>query len=243
MATTAAIEPQAVVAEPEPTDAAAEALPGLPGLDVVDGLSRVGGNEELYARLLHKFATGQASAVDEIRAAHEAADQETCVRLAHTLKGVAANLGADAVQAAALAVESAAKAESASLPETLDALDEVLQPLVEAIAQLDGEPDEDGAEDANGAAETPSEPAGDQPAFELTAELAALLDQVEALLADGDTAVMELLPSLRNALASTPVAGSVRLVVEAAEDYDLDLALERLRAIGPQLGRASGGVA
>jgi two-component system sensor histidine kinase/response regulator len=80
-------------------------LPAVDGLDSADGLRRVGGNQKLYVKLLREFASQQADTVEQIRAALARNDTESATRAAHTLKGVAGNLGAGPVQAAAASVE------------------------------------------------------------------------------------------------------------------------------------------
>ncbi len=82
-----------------------EDLPQVEGLDTKDGLGRVAGNRKLYLKLLRQFADQQASAVAQITQALDQGDAATAERQAHTLKGVAGNLGAKAVQASAGAVE------------------------------------------------------------------------------------------------------------------------------------------
>ncbi len=87
-------------------------LPSIAGLDASTGLARVGGNEKLYRKLLGQFVDGQGSAVAEISSALKAGDEALAERLAHTLKGVAGNLGAGDVQAAAAALENAIRGRS-----------------------------------------------------------------------------------------------------------------------------------
>jgi HPt (histidine-containing phosphotransfer) domain-containing protein len=82
------------------------------GLDSADGLRRVGGNHKLYIKLLRQFAGQQTDTVAQIRAALATNDCESATRLAHTLKGVAGNLGAVPVQAAAAAVEKLLREKS-----------------------------------------------------------------------------------------------------------------------------------
>ena len=74
-------------------------------LDRSAGLARVAGNEQLYSRLLWQFRDQQAQAVDQIRAAIEGGDRSLAERLAHTLKGVAGNVGAMQVHGAAATLE------------------------------------------------------------------------------------------------------------------------------------------
>ena len=78
-----------------------DGLPSIPGLDTRDGLSRVAGNRMLYLKLLRQFGEEQEQTVGGISAALEHGDTILAERLAHTLKGVAGNIGAKAVQVAA----------------------------------------------------------------------------------------------------------------------------------------------
>ena len=80
-------------------------LPSIAGLDTQDGLSRVAGNQKLYSKLLRQFIEQQGPAVGQITAALAHGDAGLAERLAHTLKGVAGNIGAKAVQATAGALE------------------------------------------------------------------------------------------------------------------------------------------
>jgi PAS domain S-box-containing protein len=82
-------------------------LPGIEGLDSLNGLRRVLGKKTLYGSMLRKFVTGQKSAVAEISGALRENSWEGAERLAHTLKGVAASIGATAVASLATQLESA----------------------------------------------------------------------------------------------------------------------------------------
>jgi two-component system sensor histidine kinase/response regulator len=119
-------------APPEAAVDAASELPSVDGLDSADGLRRVGGNERLYVKLLRQFASQQADAVGQIRAALATNDVELATRLAHTLKGVAGNLGARGVQDAAASVESLLRDESPAdaTGQALERLTGVLDPLL-----------------------------------------------------------------------------------------------------------------
>jgi two-component system sensor histidine kinase/response regulator len=81
------------------------AVPEIRGVNTRDGLARVGGNAGLYMRLLSRFRDEQAEAPARIREALEMGDREVAIRLAHTVKGVAANLGMEDVAAAAAELE------------------------------------------------------------------------------------------------------------------------------------------
>jgi PAS domain S-box-containing protein len=71
-----------------------EPLPDLQGIDVHNGVMRVGGCVQRYKQLLKKFVNNYSDADIKIRQAYDIDDNETAVRLAHTLKGLSGNIGA-----------------------------------------------------------------------------------------------------------------------------------------------------
>jgi CheY-like chemotaxis protein len=103
-------------------------LPPVDGLDTADGLRRVGGNHKLYMKLLREFASQQAGAVEQVRAALGRNDTESATRVAHTLKGVAGSLGAGPVQTAAAALEKLLRDRAAA-----DATNRALEKLAAVV--------------------------------------------------------------------------------------------------------------
>jgi two-component system sensor histidine kinase/response regulator len=89
-----------------------DGLPNIEGLDAKDGLSRVAGNQKLYLKLLRQFAEQQGQFVSEISAALNKGDTVLAERLAHTLKGVAGNIGAKPVQFASGELEKLIRAKA-----------------------------------------------------------------------------------------------------------------------------------
>ncbi len=96
-----------------------EALPRIDGLDTGKGLHLVGGCPSFYGRLLREFAAAYARLEDQAQAAWQSGQADALERLAHSLKGAAQTLGADAVADLAVAIEEACRAEQA---ETADRL-------------------------------------------------------------------------------------------------------------------------
>jgi len=124
-------EPQAQVAQA----AAPDWL--LPGVDVASGLRRVLGKPELYRRLLDRFAASQAEFAPRLRQLLAAGEQEGAEREAHSLKGLAGNLGAGDLSAQAAALESAIKdARHDELGALLGELERSLAELLAAIRAL-----------------------------------------------------------------------------------------------------------
>ncbi|WP_459927281.1 Hpt domain-containing protein [Desulfosporosinus burensis] len=81
----------------------------MPGIMLVRGLARVGGNQKLYKKLLLQFRASNVDTLDNINTALSKGDYTTAGRLAHTVKGVAANIGADQLAAVSSELETALK--------------------------------------------------------------------------------------------------------------------------------------
>jgi signal transduction histidine kinase/HPt (histidine-containing phosphotransfer) domain-containing protein/BarA-like signal transduction histidine kinase len=99
-----AAAPRVAAAAAAPADALPEALDGI---NLADGLKRVGGNRSLYQRLLLQFREHSAKAAQDIRTALQRGDRAAAKSGAHTLKGVAGNLSADELYKAAQKLEAA----------------------------------------------------------------------------------------------------------------------------------------
>ncbi len=96
---------------PAPADAGPPLPESLPGIDIQDGLARLGGKEKLYRRILIDFLTNFADYPGKIRAALEAQDLKEARILAHTIAGAAGNVSAVELRTIALAVEKHVLAE------------------------------------------------------------------------------------------------------------------------------------
>jgi PAS domain S-box-containing protein len=114
----------------------------LPGFDLTDGLRRLQGNKALYRKLLLNFTADYNEAANQIREALDARDFERSHSLVHNLKGLAGNLAATDLQAAAVAMEKLVKgqaAETASdkeLDQKLNDLESALKQALEAVQTL-----------------------------------------------------------------------------------------------------------
>ena len=137
---------------------AADEIPVIAGLDLQDGLARVAGNKKLYLKLLRQFVTQQANAVAEISAAFAQGDAGAAERLAHTLRGVAGNLGAKTVQSAATTVEKLIHdgAAAATVTEALTQVTLNLDPLLARVRSALPSADEKPAAAATAAAANPA---------------------------------------------------------------------------------------
>ncbi|MCB1747417.1 MAG: response regulator [Gammaproteobacteria bacterium] len=208
-----------------PRPAAAVTLPDSVTLDVAGGLARVGGNRSLYAELLRKLARNQADWRERISVAIGKRDQALAVREAHTLKGVAGNVGARPLQEAAARLEVELRAGLPADASCVGAAAAALDDLLEALSRWSRHAD-DGAE-----------PAGALPTDALVARMRVL----RALVEDGDTAAIAELVTLRGALEAQFGGAAVRALVSALEGYDFDAGSQALAALEARLAAETAG--
>jgi HPt (histidine-containing phosphotransfer) domain-containing protein len=116
-----------------------EDIPSIAGLDTAEGLARVGGNRKLYLTLLRQFVAENTDAANQITAQLKSSDHAVAERTAHTVKGVAGNLGAKSVHSAAAELEKAIREHASPdqvettrqrFAEQLSALTDALRPAL-----------------------------------------------------------------------------------------------------------------
>ena len=205
-----------------PNSAAGETL-HVAGLDTAAALSRLGGDAGLLRRLIDRFRDKQAGAVAEIRTALDEGERDTAMRLAHTLKGLAGNIGADALFAAAQRLERTLQDEPGCRPD--DLLAEAEAGLVELIAEIDRA--------------MPRHPAASMPSAGHHLDVAAvspLLRELALLLADDDAAAIARLEPLTTVFANSAQADDFRRIAEAIESFAFEDALGRLRGFAAGIG-------
>jgi PAS domain S-box-containing protein len=127
-----------VEAAPVPSGASNDAfdLESLrPMLDLDAALRRVAGNKKLYADLLRRYRSDQHDFAERLRALLAGGDLGAVERAAHTLKGVSANIGAEAAADASGALEHALNqhGDAAELEHLIGATQASLGPLLAAL--------------------------------------------------------------------------------------------------------------
>jgi PAS domain S-box-containing protein len=110
-------------------------LPEIDGIDMAGGLKRVAGNRRLYRDLLAQFADSHANVHSQILAAIEIGDRKLAERIAHTVKGVAGNIGLGQVFVAAEKLERGICEDNATVPTLLEEFTLVISRQVHGIQQ------------------------------------------------------------------------------------------------------------
>ncbi|MBF0463420.1 MAG: response regulator [Magnetococcales bacterium] len=109
----------------------------LPGLNVTTGLNRINHNAEIYLGLLKKFQHDHQDTAVRLHALWHNHALREAAQLAHAIKGVAGNLGAEEVQAVAGQLEhSLATAPPAATTALLAVFQAALERLLANLATL-----------------------------------------------------------------------------------------------------------
>ena len=115
----------------------------IEGINIKEGLMRLGGNEKLYLSILMKLRDDYAKTDQEINDLLQSEKAGEAERLAHSIKGVAGNVGADSLQEAAAALESAIKKGATdSYGEKISFFGRVLNDVIAALKILGEKPEQ-----------------------------------------------------------------------------------------------------
>jgi PAS domain S-box-containing protein len=202
-------------------------FPELAGVDVAAGLERTAGNKRLYLDLLAQFAARHESTGSRIKEALDSGDHNQAERLAHSLKGVAGNLGMNQIFVLAGTLENAIRESQTGakglIEEFTSALDRqiriiraaLLAESVDVGKRFDVRPAERG---------------------EALAAIARLRERLEASAADAPRVFAEVSGILRGTVA----AGRLDVLGASVKAFDFDAALSKLEEIFEQYRSGQG---
>ena len=206
-------------AQPEALLVPAEAL-HIPGFDLAATRQRLGDDPELLVSILRHFQHDLTDWPAQFDRARVMAEPKEAVRLAHGLKGAAANVGATRVRATAVALEAALKEGAA--PERVDALlADGLDALRDAQAALQ-------------AALPPAPAAATAGAIDLAAARADLAE-LEHLLRGHRLIREPLLARLRDHLGNQAATAELDPLVAQIQAFDFHQALNTLKRLEEKL--------
>jgi len=189
------------------------------GLDMQGALERVGGNKSLLVTLLKRFSQTQAQSMERIKEFLEANDAKSAIREAHTLKGLAGNIGAQRLFEMAQTLEEHLKREDVEDLETyLYALESDLKMV---IAHID---------EAVLPEDHPQEVVVD------AARLDETLQRLEGLLNDLDSEATDCLDEIAPSLNALGYAQEVKTMQQHIANFDFEPASVLLNAIVQKRG-------
>ncbi len=196
-----------------PAPEGASALPGSPALDMARGLDMVGGKPELYRELLAQFGQEFSDAPARLEAAFSAGRPGEARQLAHSLRGVAGNLGVHQVERMAKDMEQALAAGDTALARSVQPrLAAALRQALDAVGRLDAGP--------GNSEETLTSTSVD------LARAESGLNRLEELLARQDMDADAAAEELARMLAGTPLAEAAGKLARAAAQFDFSAARE-----------------
>ncbi len=189
-------------------------------------LERAAGNEKLYRKIQSDFVKGHADTFARLNEAIDSGDFNHAHRIAHTLKGVANLIGSSVLAEAALAIE---KGLENGKPEFNDEQMQTLGMTLNVVLEdLTGQLEEYERKRAN--TDTVRVRTSVDPA-----EVVALLDKLEPLLASGDSQSTDYLDEIREELM--PLGRLGKVLAEQVDGYDFELALGTVKTIREKLNR------
>ena len=187
----------------------------------------MGNNIKGYLGLLGKFRSNQGGAEAAIREALATQDLLTAERLAHTLKGVSATIGANTLQEKAEALESAIKGQSD--PEQIETL---LEKAAKELTKI--------CEALDQALPKENTKARTKPVVEETKEMVtrrnALLRQMARQLESFDAEAENTLSAIRKNPVSQVTLSWVEKMEKQVSQYDFEGAADTLRQCLGNLG-------
>jgi CheY-like chemotaxis protein len=194
-----------------------EELPeSLPGFDLPDGLKRLQGNKRLYRKLLLNFATDYFEAANDIRIAIDSKDFERTHSLVHNLKGLAGNLAATDLQAAAVNLEKLVKGVEKKTPPAKELnlefsdLENALNQALESVQSLGAYAEENVCK------------LSDEEIVAIPAELAQdIAKRIRDAAEMGDVMTLNAIAEEIKAHSDSCVPLS-KQIIQMAEDFDLD---------------------
>ncbi len=106
------------------------------GINMEEGISRLGGNRRLYRDLLSKFSDNHRQFVGVLKAKWEAGDLDEARRMVHTLKGLSGSLGMSDLHHCSRQLEESIKDGEQSLNSSIQPLSNELNRVLNTIRKI-----------------------------------------------------------------------------------------------------------
>lgn len=192
-------------------------------LNVDDALKRLGGNSDLYKRILQAYLSEIRDMPEQLAGLLQAGEVSQASRLMHTIKGLSGTVGANRLAGLAAVAEEAFKnAEKsaghqnllAELRREVDATIRIASPLVEKHSEI-----------------------ARAPALLEFKEIKVRLEELQVLLQASDMRAMDVYAELRHSLGNTAISTAevVKALFSAVEAFDFTLAATCCHTILGQL--------
>jgi PAS domain S-box-containing protein len=198
-------------------------VPEIEGVDVAGGLERVAGNKRLYVDLLGHFVARHGSAGAQIGVALENGDRKLAERLAHSVKGVAGNLGINGLFQLAGKLQSAIHESRDDVDVLFEGFSWELDRQVQAIQRALR-------------AQAPVPQGGEGNRIFDPAEALAAVARLRAMLQASDADAADAYRTLAEILRGTVDTTRLDALGAAVNGFDYDAALAELDGIAKECG-------
>ena len=210
---------------PDPPASAGGRLPDHLGeVDVLMALRRLEGDADLYRHLVADFVATEATSGARIGGALDAGDLELATRLAHTLRGLAAMVGAGELAARAAMLEKSLRAGNVDEGrQELGNVEGRLREVVRLLGELIG-----------AGPEPRPAPQGPSSAVDV-ARAQDILRETTRRLAEGRPDAADCVRDLAATLPGTEFAPGVNALARALDDLDFEAAQQAARGLAAKL--------
>jgi len=193
-----------------------EVFQNLPGIDVKKGLVTTQNDFKHYQRLLIKFRDSYKDFQNNFYQVLSDNNLKKAEREAHTLNGLAGNIGALELQKTAKALEMACKVNADDIEKRLDVVSKHLEQVLAGLETIDCHLSDDQPHVVSDVDKKRS---------------TALMHELMAYLSDYDTRASQVIGSLLPLIQQTKHAQRFYEIAKAIEEFDFGLAKEMLEAV------------
>ncbi len=181
-------------------------LKKLKSFKVNEGISRIGGNAEVYLNVLRKFAINSKNLINDIKTAAESNNIELILNRLHQFKGSAGNLGLNNGYDLAVHIENELKIDNLEVLLEIDSLEKIIDNAILEISKVNIEE----------SIETKV----------ITGDFKVVLKLIKEKLETYDIEAMDLIINNKLLFIDNNLEDLYNKVLNAINDYDYELALE-----------------
>lgn len=196
-------------------------IPELEGIDIQQGLATTQNNKKLYRKLLIKFHDNQCDFIEQFNRSQQSSDLKAPARCAHSLKGVAGNIGAKEVQHAASKLEQACIENNSleSINHLVLSLNKELTKVMTALQLIKST--EKTLSNTN---------CNDEPPLD-NQQLESLLSKLKEYLLDDDSEAIQVVDELNELPGIDKYSEVLKSLTSAIEQFDFEKGLEILGSL------------
>ena len=134
-------KPKEIIPKSIDSDKIFQKLKKIKELDIEDGLTRIGGNIEVYEDVIFSFVDKFEDSVSNLHSLLNQESKDEATKLIHNIKGTASNIGADSIAKVMSSLEKAIVKDSQDYTFLLNKYQNIFEGLSKSISKLKGKDD------------------------------------------------------------------------------------------------------